>query len=361
MKGLKENNHKPHILIIGAGIIGKFNALELSRLGYQITIADPAHKKNSSTAALGLLMGYMYQKRKGRSWKLRKQSIELWPQWIDFLQKYNKNIRIEKPLIQLTTNEEKYEKLKKFVYQNNDQDLKILEKSSPLIININKIFQTSKIRGIISLQDGRINPSSLLNTLDIYLKDEKINFLKEEIIKIKKVNNQWIATSKNNIDIKSDAIILCNSLNFSNLISNKDHDILLKPVLGQALEITTNQKGIDFLSLPKHFSINNKNIIPTANKRIIIGSTDEYNMQPEENVFERLTNFIEKKPEWLTQNQVTKKWYGIRSRPAGEPSPVMKNLGEGLILCTGFYKNGFLLAPSSSNWVANELKKIFNL
>ena len=94
MKSLKENFPKKHILIIGAGIIGKFNALELSELGFHITIIDPAQHKNSSNAALGLLMGNMYQKRKGRSWALREQSIELWPKWLGFLQKFNNDLKI---------------------------------------------------------------------------------------------------------------------------------------------------------------------------------------------------------------------------------------------------------------------------
>ena len=111
MKSLKENFQKSHIIIIGSGVIGKFNALELSELGFQITIIDPNHNKNCSYAALGLLMGNMYQKRKGRSWSLRKQSIELWPKWIEFLKEYNQELNIEKPLIQLTTNEEKFKKL----------------------------------------------------------------------------------------------------------------------------------------------------------------------------------------------------------------------------------------------------------
>ena len=111
MKGLKENFQKAHILIIGSGIIGKFNALELSELGFQITIIDPTQDKNSSNAALGLLMGNIYQKRKGRSWELRKQSMELWPKWLKNLQEFNNELKIEQPLIQLTTNEEKFKKL----------------------------------------------------------------------------------------------------------------------------------------------------------------------------------------------------------------------------------------------------------
>jgi len=153
-------------------------------------------------------MGNIYQKRRGRSWDLRKQSIELWPQWITFLQKFNCELNIEKPLIQLTTNEEKFKKLKKFVYENNDLNLRILERDSIFIKNINKAFQATNIKGMISFKDGRINPFSLLPTLDKYLKHKKINISKGEIIKIRKSNNQWISTTRNNENIKSDMVIL---------------------------------------------------------------------------------------------------------------------------------------------------------
>ncbi len=356
MKSLKENFHKAHIVIIGSGIIGKFNALELSELGFQVTIIDPTQLKNSSNAALGLLMGNMYQKRRGRSWDLRKQSIELWPQWITFLQKFNSELNIEKPLIQLTTNEEKFKKLEKFIDENNDQNLQILERDSIILKNINKAFQTKNIKGMISFKDGKINPYSLLQTLDKYLKNKKINFSEGEIIKIRKLNNQWISTTRNNENIKSDMVILCNSLKAVDLIGNISHNIKLKPVLGQAMEIDINDAEVDLLSLPKQFNINGKNIIPKSENRLIIGSTDEYSTKPEENTFEKLTNFLDRKPNWLLKGEISKKWYGIRSRPDGEPSPIMKNLEEGLILCTGFYKNGILLAPACSQWVANEVK-----
>jgi len=359
MKSLKENFQKAHIVIIGSGIIGKFNALELSELGFQVTIIDPAQLQNSSNAALGLLMGNMYQKRRGRSWDLRKQSIELWPQWITFLQKFNYELNIEKPLIKLTTDKEKFKKLVKFVYENNDQNLRILERDSIFIKNINKAFQTKNIKGMISFEDGRINPFSLLQTLDKYLKHKKINCLREEIIKIRKSNNQWISTTRNNENIKSDIIILCNSLKAIDLIGSLSHNIKLKPDLGQAIEIEINDAEVDLLSLPKQFNINGKNIIPKSKNKLIIGSTDEYSTKPEKNTFEKLTNFLDKKPNWLEKGKISKKWYGIRSRPNGEPSPIMKNLENGLIICTGFYKNGILLAPACSKWVANEIKNYF--
>jgi len=356
MKSLKENFQKAHITIIGSGIIGKFNALELSELGFCVTIVDPAQQKNSSNAALGLLMGNMYQKRRGRSWDLRKQSIELWPQWIAFLQQFNNKLNIEKPLIQLTTNEEKYKKLEKFIYENNDKNLKILEKDSILIKNINKAFHTKNLKGMISFKDGRINATSLLKTLDKYLKYKKINILQQEIIKIRKLNNHWISTTKINEDIKSDMVILCNSLKAVNLIDYLTHNIKLKPVLGQAIELDISDEEVDLLSLPKQFNIDGKNIIIKSKNKLIIGSTDEYNTKPGKNTFEELTDFLDKKPSWILKGKISKKWFGIRSRPFGEPSPIMKNLEDGLIICTGFYKNGILLAPACSKWVVNEVK-----
>tara|TARA_Y100000991_G_scaffold83890_1_gene63331 strand:- start:133 stop:1215 length:1083 start_codon:yes stop_codon:yes gene_type:complete len=356
MKSLKEKFQKAHIVVIGSGIIGKFNAVELSELGHKITIIDPAQQNNSSNAALGLLMGNMYQKRKGRSWTLRKKSIELWPKWIEFLKEFNSQLKITKPLIQLTTNEEKFKKLEKFINENNDKDLKILERDSIVIKNINKAFQTQNIMGMISYKDGRINALSLLQTLDIYLKNKKVEFLEEQIIEIRKLKNQWISKTRNNGEIKSDVVILCNSLEAIKLIDNLTHNIKVKPVLGQAIEVNISDAEVDLLSLPKQFNINGTNIIPKSKNKLIIGSTDEYSTKPEGNIFERLTDFLDKKPNWLSKGTISKKWSGIRSKPDGEPSPVMKNLEDGLIICTGFYKNGILLAPACSKWVANEIR-----
>ena len=359
MKGLKENFKKPHILIVGAGIIGKFNAIELSELGYKITVIDPSLDVNSSSAALGLLMGNIYQKRNGRSWNLRKQSIELWPRWIKFFQKFHTGLTIEKPLIQLTTSEKKFEKLKKFVTKNTHQGLDILAEDSIYIQKINETFHTKNLRGIISYEDGKIDPKSLLKTLNICLKYKEVNFVQDEIIKIRKTKKQWIALSRSHEEFKSDAIVLCNSLSALSLINEKDHKVKLKPVLGQAIEICINEKDFNFISLPKHFNIDGINLLPLTKNRIIIGSTDEYDIQPKNNAFEQLTDFLHNKPKWLIKENICRKWYGIRSRPEGEGSPIQKNLGNGLILCTGFYKNGFLLAPGCSHWVADELKKYF--
>jgi len=151
----------------------------------------------------------------------------------------------------------------------------------------------------------------------LILLNKKLNFLKEEIIKIRKSDNQWISTTRNNEEIKSDIVILCNSLKAVNLIDNLSHNIKLKPVLGQAIEIDINDKDVDLLSLPKQFNIDGKNLIPKSKNKLIIGSTDEYSTEPAENIFEKLTNFLDKKPNWLR-----KEYFHINGMELGQDQMV---------------------------------------
>jgi len=353
----KDKLNKIKVLIVGSGIIGKANAFKLSDYGFNITLVDQDESHNSSNAALGILMGKIYQKRKGRSWILRQTSLELWPKWIKILQSYNSSLRIEKPLFQLTNDKEKFKKLTSFANNYPDDDLETVEANSNILDPINKIFKGNKLQGIISHQDGRIRPKVLLEALNLALKAKNIKTINNQIIKIKKINKKWNLELKTGETLISEIVILCNSLDSLKLINPEIYDIKLKPVLGQAVEILQDGKNTDFLSLPKLLNINGKNLITLSKEKIIIGSTDEYNLKPEDYYLNELFEFLEYKPNWLNKKNISRRWFGIRSRPEGEPSPLLKSLEKGLILCSGFYKNGILLAPACSNWVSEEIKK----
>ncbi len=352
----KFNNIK--VSIIGSGIIGKSNAFKLSDYGFNITLIDQNEIHNSSNAALGILMGKIYQKRTGRSWILRQKSSDLWPKWINILQNYNSKLRIEKPLLQLTDDLKKIKKLNTFANNYPYDDLETVEANSSILNPINKMFKGNRLQGIISHQDGRINPRVLLETLDIALKSKNIKKINNQVIKIEKNNNKiWNLKLKTGEILNSEIVILCNSLDSLNLINPEIYGIKLKPVIGQAVEIFQERENTNFLSLPKIMNINGKNLITISKEKMIIGSTDEYNFKPEEYYINELFEFLEYKPNWLDKKYISRKWFGIRSRPEGEPSPLLKSLEKGLILCSGFYKNGILLAPACSDWVLKEIKK----
>ena len=357
MNKAKDTFNKIRILIVGSGIIGKSNAFELSDYGFDITLVDQDEIHNSSNAALGILMGKVYQRRKGRGWDLRQKSCELWPKWINILKNYNSKLRIEKPLFQLTNDLEKFKKLTTFANNNPHDGLETVEANSYILNSINNIFKGNKLQGIISHKDGRINPRILLDSIDIALKSKNIKTINNQIIEIDKNKNKWNIKLKTGEILISEIVILCNSLDSLKFINPEIYGIKLKPVLGQAIEIIHEEANTNFLSLPKLLNINGKNLITISKEKIIIGSTDEYNFKPEEFYLNELFEFLQHKPNWLDKKNISRKWFGIRSRPEGEPSPLLKSLEQGLILCSGFYKNGILLAPACSNWVSEEVKK----
>ena len=357
MNKVKDKFNKIKILIIGSGIIGKSNAFELSNYGFDITLVDQGEIHNSSNAALGILMGKIYQKRKGRSWMLRQKSSELWPKWINILKRYNPEIKIDKPLFLLTNNLEKFKKLTTFASNYPHDELEIVEANSYNLNQINQTFKGNKLQGIISHKDGRINPRVLLNTLDMALESQNIKKINNQIIKIEKKKKNWKLKLKTGEILTSEIVLLCNSLDSLKLIDSDIHNIKLKPVLGQAVEVFHEEINTNFLDLPNLLNINGKNLITISKEKILIGSTDEYNFKPDEFYINELFEFLQHKPKWLDKKNISRRWFGIRSRPEGEPSPILKSLDQGLILCSGFYKNGILLAPACANWVLEEIKK----
>jgi glycine oxidase len=66
------------IVIIGGGIIGATIAYELSlNPSFDLTLLEQENTSafHSTGAALGVLMGFISQKTKGRGWKLRQESL----------------------------------------------------------------------------------------------------------------------------------------------------------------------------------------------------------------------------------------------------------------------------------------------
>jgi len=61
-------------------------------------------------------------------------------------------------------------------------------------------------------------------------------------------------------------------------------------------------------------------------------------------------------PEWIINSSIRNEWVGIRARPTNEPSPILKELEPGLLINTGHYRNGILLAPSCAEWIGLKIE-----
>jgi glycine/D-amino acid oxidase-like deaminating enzyme len=62
-------------------------------------------------------------------------------------------------------------------------------------------------------------------------------------------------------------------------------------------------------------------------------------------------------PDWLREAEPLRHWQGLRARPDDRPAPLLEQLEPGLLLTSGHYRNGVLLAPATAAWVLQQLEQ----
>ncbi len=355
------------IAIIGAGIAGMTTAYQLSQLGHNVVIIDPElhHSKaqretgNASKASLGILMGNTFRRSSGRSWRLRQRSMAIWPKLIQELSEVDKTIRIEKPLIQLAGDEKELELMKNLCMERGELGLKLLKPETGQAIKRN--WPQNKYGGLISLNDGRIKPLKLLNSLRIYLEKLKVKKISTKVISLSRSSqgkkNQWKVILENSAILTKDFVIICSALGSQSLLNKIGHEQQMEAVLGQAIHLTLNDNDQNnWEDWPAVLTRNGINLIPLEKNEILIGATLEPGVKPSRSALSNLKSLNGFEPRWLKHVSIKKQWYGVRARPVGQPAPLLKAIEPGLIINTAHYRNGILLAPACAEWVANQIK-----
>jgi len=132
----------------------------------------------------------------------------------------------------------------------------------------------------------------------------------------------------------------------------------LEPVLGQALELELDAP------LPGHWpgvvAWRGVNLVPRPDleggRRLWLGATLEPGRRADPDQLRELRHLGGAAPEWLRQARVVRRWQGLRPRPVGRPAPLLEQPAPGLLLASGHYRNGILLAPASAAWVAGQIE-----
>ena len=118
-------------------------------------------------------------------------------------------------------------------------------------------------------------------------------------------------------------------------------------------------------------------IVPLGEARYWVGATvefppggeavelplgDDVELVPDAEQFEQMQQLAISYCPAVAQARVLRQWSGLRPRPQGQGAPVIKPLVgyENVILATGHYRNGVLLAPGTAITVADLLGLLNN-
>ena len=103
------------------------------------------------------------------------------------------------------------------------------------------------IGGIISYQDGRLNPIKLLKILMQKIDEMNINKINDYVSNIKKNTDiskkNWKIYFTNKEPIDQDFIIICSAINSQVLLNKFGYQISLEPILGQVVELQLEKEN----------------------------------------------------------------------------------------------------------------------
>lgn len=347
------------VVILGAGIVGAAIAYELSLLpsGFEVTVLDIGPPAQGSTgAALGVLMGIISRKTKGRAWQLRRRSTNRFPELLQELAAAgypvpHNNQGILK-LFDETTDLAKLERLQQKRHDAGWQlelwDQQTIHQKCP---DINANIATG---AVYSPQDWQVQPVPLARSLLNVATDNGVHCyceIPQPTLDLQKQQCKQVIVGDR--PFPCDWLIVSAGLGSLNITQPLFDEFKMKPVLGQAFHVKISHgQAPDFHPV---ISYNDVHVVPLGAGEFWVGATVEFPDETgdiiaddalREDMWQRAIAFYPA----LKNAEIIRYWSGKRPRPEGQGAPVIKPLQgfQNILLATGHYRNGVLLAPATA-------------
>ncbi|WP_205371077.1 FAD-binding oxidoreductase [Thermoleptolyngbya sp. PKUAC-SCTB121] len=374
------------VVIVGCGVVGAAIAYELSQVnGLAITVVDRQPPARASTgAALGVLMGAISQKTRGRAWNLRQTSLRRYQQWLPELEELTgQRVPVNRQGILLLSYEADLSKWDALIRLRREQGW-TLEHWAPAQVGDRcpQVSLNAVTAGIYSPQDCQIDPTALTRALVAGAAQRGVQFdFSSPVASLEFAD----ATGQRCVGVRTvqgdrllaDWVVIASGLGTTPLLDALPlPKIDIRPVLGQAMRVKLGEPMGDRTFQPV-ITGNDIHVVPLGQGEYWIGATVEF---PEFAEGESASSFSQAnglgaiaaspaalKTVWegaialcpvLAQAEVQHTWSGLRPRPANRPAPVLERLSAcpNVILSTGHYRNGVLLAPATAVWVRGEIE-----
>ncbi|NQE32913.1 NAD(P)/FAD-dependent oxidoreductase [Microcoleus asticus] len=363
------------VAILGCGIVGASIAFELSQFPeLKVTVFDKQPPAQGSTgAALGVLMGVISHKTKGRNWQLRETSLQRYETLIPELEAVTgRKIPFNKQgILMLCSEGEDLSKWEKLVATRESQGWKLeiwdVERVRELCPHL--YLNDKIIAAIYSPQDRQVDPTALtLALVDAAERNGAIFEFGVEVEGITQLNSQVSQIqlpSSITVNMSSGTGILPVIENFDRLIvaaglgsaavtASLNQLVDIRPVLGQALHLRSpNPLGNpDFKPV---ITCDDVHIVPLENQEYWVGATVEFSenggeIQANADMLGQVMARAISLCPGLAEAEIIRKWSGLRPRPEGRPAPIIETLpgNDRVLIASGHYRNGVLLAPATA-------------
>jgi glycine/D-amino acid oxidase-like deaminating enzyme len=340
------------IVIVGCGIVGATLAYELSR-DFQVQVLENrSHPAQESTgAALGLLMGVISQKVKGRAWQWRQEGLRYYQRLLPELAAIDLPVaHNDQGLLKLVSDPADLVKWQSLVDTRMQQGWPMEIWTGAKILDRFPFLQISdRTNAVYSPADWQVHPAQMTRALVKATERQGVEF--NWNTNVLRVTNEGVET--NTEFVEADRVVITAGLGSSVLTAQSEQPLELMPVLGQAIHYRLS----DFPDFHPVVTRNDIHVVPLGGGEYWVGATVEFPVETE--VIPSAESFAELKRcsidffPALATAEILNTWSGLRPRPVGRPAPVVEWLAgyQNVILATGHYRNGVLLAPATARMV----------
>ncbi|MEB3271835.1 MAG: FAD-dependent oxidoreductase [Synechococcus sp.] len=373
------------VLVIGAGLVGTACAWLLCRRGHAVRLidargareapaADDPRRSCGSEAALGVLMAGVSQRSRGRAWRLRQQSLLLWQRWRQELSERGRPLPWRPGLLLLAASDSELMQQQALLRDPHRIPGNLERLDRDQLERLWPPLPRAALGGLLSHADGQLDPIATLQALRADAEAAGLEHHRGWVERLERGAGGWQVLLGSGERLSAGRVVISAGLGSTALIPPGlaliPPPAPLEPVLGQALELTLapqdrNEAGAagepSALNWPAAVVWRGINLIPrpaaaAAEPGLWLGATLEPGCTASAPALARLRHLAGDAPDWLLRARERRRWQGLRARPAGQPAPLLQDLGDGLLLAAGHYRNGVLLAPASAAWICARLE-----
>ncbi len=353
-------------MVVGAGLVGLACAWLLRRRGHRVVLVDPglggpADPEAGSRAALGLLMAQVFHRSSGRGWRLRQRSHALWPRWLEALATEGTLLPRRQGLLFLAGNATELARQQQLATNRQRQGIALQVWSAERLRQVQPALPAAALGALHSPDDGQLDPAALIAALLAGCRRLGVSCLAEAAVTLERCQGRWRLHGSAGTVLNTDWLVVAAGMGSAALLAGLGLELSLEPVLGQALELElASAPDWEAGGWPGAVTWCGINLVPRPDlpggRRIWLGATLEPGKLADDQALARLRRWDAASPTWLEQARVVRHWQGLRCRPRGRPAPLLEQPLSGLLIASGHYRNGVLLAPATAEWVAAQVE-----
>jgi glycine oxidase len=344
------------VVVIGGGVIGCSIAFRLANAGLKVTVVERGRVGcEASRAAAGMLSPQTEANQPGPFFDLCLKSRSMYRQFASELADISGidvEYRDEGSLCLLSDTVDSADDAWWSWQQSAGLDLEVISND-----NLRKIEPSvaESARGAVFVpNDHQVENRRRMDALQIAMKRSDVQLIEgQSVDKILLDGRRAIGVSAGNVRFNAGAVVMAAGCWSSQVLDVLGLRLRLIPAKGQMVAVRTTEPSIRHVI---HSS--DCYLIPRSAGRILIGATVEYvgfNKRVTAGGIRCLLESAIRLVPSLKNFEITETWSGLRP-DTPDHLPVLGNSGiDNLLLATGHFRNGILLAPVTAELIAQQI------